>query len=116
MEETEENTRKWKEQESIPHERVMMFLACAIYYDFNMAAIMRFVGNNYTAAYRNVPKIMQYLHDGNVSEDVCKDVERIFTVGCPSYAKGHFSRNNFLQYKCLYYLYIIFSFPSLLGL
>ena len=90
---------KWKEQESIPHERVMMFLACAIYYDFNMAAIMRFVGNNYTAAYRNVPRTMQYLHEGNVSEDVCRDVERIFTVGCPSYAKGHFSRENFLQYK-----------------
>lgn len=76
-----------------------MFLACAIYYGFNMAAIMRFVGNNYTAAYCNVPQIIKYLHEGHVREDVCRDVERIFTIGYPLHAKGHFSRNNFLQYK-----------------
>ena len=53
---------KYKEQEFVPHERIMMFLEAAIYYDFNLAAVMRFVGNNYTAAYRNVSEIMQDLH------------------------------------------------------
>ena len=77
----------------------MMFLAAAIYYDFNMAAVMRFVVNNYTGAYRDVPQTMKYLYDSNVSEDVCSNVERIFTTGCPAYVSGHFSRENFLQYK-----------------
>lgn len=48
----------YKHQDIVPHERVMIFLAAVIYYEFNMASVMRFLGNNYTAAYRDVPEIL----------------------------------------------------------
>ena len=88
---------KYKEQEFVPHEQIIMFLTAAIYYDFNLAAVMQFVGNNYTTSYRNVPEIMQTLH-GVVDESVCKDIHRILTTGCPNHAYGHSTRENFLKY------------------
>ena len=73
---------KYAEQEYIMQERVIMFLAAAIYYNFHMGSIKLFLSNNYNAAYRNVPEIMNNIR-GIVDKDTCDDVEMIFTSGCP---------------------------------
>ena len=89
---------KYAEQEYIAQERVAMFLAAAIYYNFHMGSIMRFLSNNYTAAYRNVPEIMNNIR-GIVDKNTCDDIERIFTTGCPNKIAGHSSHKNFMDYK-----------------
>ena len=76
----------------------MMFLAAAIYYNFHMGSIMRFLSNNYTAVYRNVPEIMNNIR-GIVDKKTCDDVERIFTSGCPNKIAGHSSHKHFMDYK-----------------
>ena len=88
---------RYQEQEFIPHERIMMFLAAAIYYNFNMATVMRYIGNNYTAKYRDVPTIMNTIR-GILDDRVCNDVHRIITTGCPAKVSGHSRRENFLTY------------------
>ena len=45
-------------QEYVSHERIMLFLDAAIYYKFHMSSILRFLSNTYTAAYRDIPEIM----------------------------------------------------------
>ena len=63
-----------------------------------MGSIMRFLSNNYTAAYRNVPEIMNNIR-GIVDKNTCDDIERIFTTGCPNKIAGHSSHKNFMDYK-----------------
>ena len=59
---------------------------------------MRFLSNNYTADYRNVPEIMNNIR-GIVDKDTCDDVERNFTSGCPNKSSGHISHRNCMDYK-----------------
>ena len=59
---------------------------------------MRFISNNYTAAYRNVPEIMSTIR-GIVDNETCDNVERIFITGCPNIIAGHSTHTNFMEYK-----------------
>ena len=59
---------------------------------------MRFLGNNYTAAYRNVPEIMNTIR-GVVDTETYNNVERIFTTGFQSKIYGHGSHKINMDYK-----------------
>ena len=75
----------------------MMFLSADIYYDFHLGSIMRFLNNNYAAAYRNVPEIMNAIR-GIVCKETCDNLERIFTTCCPHIIAGHNTVKNLMDY------------------
>ena len=58
---------------------------------------MRYVGNNYTAEYRDVPTLLKKLED--IAPDYLKkQIKDLFEVGAPTKIMGHSSRENFLRY------------------
>lgn len=89
----------YKSHKSIPQDRVDWFTACAFFYNFDMPSVIRFVGGNYTASYRDVSTIIQQLKEcGNCDDHLLQEIQRVFTVGCPPEFVAESSQTNFLTY------------------
>ncbi|KAL7523685.1 hypothetical protein ACHAXR_000287, partial [Thalassiosira sp. AJA248-18] len=73
----------YAEQTHIKKERVRLMAACAVHYDLDFGLVLRFVGGEYSAEWRDVPAILAAV-DGHVSQEDKDDIERILTKGCPS--------------------------------
>lgn len=80
---------------SIPDVRVKQFLTCAIYYNFDLASVIRYTGGNYTASHLDVDNIVDKLRNLGFDETVLGDLHRSLTVGCPAYFNAESSLKNF---------------------
>ena len=67
--------KDYRSHQSIPEDKVQMFLACAIFYNFDLASVIRYTGGNYTAYHLDVNSILSTLKNVglpviNISRDL----------------------------------------------
>jgi hypothetical protein len=60
-------------------------LACLFYYNLNTSLLMRYLGNNYTGAYRDIHNIVNLLHNLKISPDLITKYTRVMLTGCPNH-------------------------------
>ena len=48
----------WASQIALKNEKAYAFLACLLYYNLSVTHTIRFLGNNYTGEYRDIPSIV----------------------------------------------------------
>ena len=87
----------WESQIKIPFSKKMKLLACAIYLDFNIPYLIRYLGGQYTGDDRDVRTIIDNI-TGIVHEETVSQMKRIFTVGSPTEFHGESSLDNFFDY------------------
>lgn len=88
---------KYDEYTEIPDSYLQQYTACAIYYDFHMGSVMRYMGNNYINAHIDVEEVEKRCR-GIVPDKVLDDLIRLFTFGSPAYINGESTRKNFYDY------------------
>ena len=89
--------KRWKDQTFISREKMKAFMACLFHYDMDTGLVMRYVGNNYTAAYRNVPEIISRIRP-MVDPYLIEHFERVMLCGCPTKFVAESSRENAMLY------------------
>jgi len=82
----------------IPNERKLQFLAAILHYNFHVASVIRYCGNNYTNSHINVPYLVSKLQH-IVPSSILTYIQRALTVGPPSFINGHNPRSTFLEYQ-----------------
>ena len=70
-------------QEQIDPKRVRLLAACAVHYNLDFGLVMRYLGGEYTAKWRDVDAILSAVEDIITPEDY-GHIKRILTVGCPA--------------------------------
>jgi len=88
---------EWESQKSIPFSKKIKLLSCAIYLDFDIPRIIRYLGGQYTGDDRNVTEIINYLQ-GIVPDETVTQIKNILTTGAPTVFHGESSVANFLDY------------------
>ena len=88
----------WESQTQIDERRVHLRLALLLHYNFDLAAVHRFVGGNHTAAHMDPDRILPLVKD-LLDEPTYNHLERILRFGCPAYLNAHCSRENYLKYR-----------------
>ena len=89
---------EWASQTEIPIERRKAMMACLLHYNLDVSLLMRFLGGNYTGAYRDVQSVAQFLLDNDIDDYLVHEYIRVMTVGCPRVMNADISRANALQY------------------
>jgi len=69
-----------------------------LHYDLSVALVIRFLGNNYTGAYRDIPAIVASLHAHGIADTLISHYSRVMTVGCPNHFNATTTRANALLY------------------
>ena len=72
-----------------------MFLACVLFYNFDLASVIRFTGGNYTASHLDVDAILHKLKEIGLQYDIFQHIMRALTIGCPAYFNAESSLDNF---------------------
>lgn len=88
----------WQTQEEIDDKRVDMRMACLFHYNFDLAAVQRFLGGEHVAAHRDPDVILPQV-EGLVPPKVYEDFERLLRFGAPAKYNEHGSREQFLEYR-----------------
>lgn len=88
---------EYASQKEIPTKKIQMFMACLFHYDLSLPNVMRYVGGNYTAAYRNITQMVEKMK-GLVDDDLLTLYIRSMTVGAPVHMNAESSRENALLY------------------
>ena len=73
--ELQEYDLDYASQTEIPDNRIKLFMACLFHFDLSVANVMRYVGKNYTGAYRNVEASVEKMR-GLINDDLLAHVER----------------------------------------
>lgn len=87
----------WEQQESIQVERSRAMLACLFHFNMDVSLLMRYLGNNYTAAHRNTTNIVEKIRP-HVDEYLLEHYIRVMTVGSPNTFNVETTRDNALRY------------------
>ena len=72
-----------------------MFLACAMFYNFDLASVIRYTGGNYTASHLDVDSVLHTLKNVGLPDDIFQHIKRSLTIGCPAYFNTESSDKNF---------------------
>jgi hypothetical protein len=84
----------WDKQQSLDRGKAYAFLTCLLHYNLSVASTIRFLGNNYTGAYRDIPSIVKSLHSHGIAETLISHYARVMTMGRPNHLNASTSRNN----------------------
>ena len=87
----------WSQQKTIPEERCKLFTACLIHFNGHVGDVIRYVGGNYTAEYRDVEKALAAVKPLLPKEDYL-DLKRCYEVGSPNKLVAEVSRDNSMLY------------------
>jgi hypothetical protein len=87
----------WSSQVNIAHNKVMAMMACLFHYDMDVSLLMRYLGTNYTASYRDVQRTVDTIKP-HVDPYLIPHFIRVMTVGCPNYFNYESSRANSVKY------------------
>ena len=68
-------------QASIPANKSDMFLVFVIHYNFDLPSVIRYMGENYTAASQDVEDIAGTLTSAGFDESVVNKIKRIVVIG-----------------------------------
>ena len=85
---------EYAKKKEIPADRLNMFLACLIHFDLDVANVMRYAGNNYTAGYRDVEGATARMRGLGIDEDLLTHYARIMLVGAPAHFVAEASRED----------------------
>ena len=88
---------QWADQLRIDKRKSIAMLACLFHYDLDVSLLMRYLGNNYTAAHRDVQQIVHTITP-HVEPYLIPHFIRVMTVGCPAVFNAESSRENSLNY------------------
>ena len=70
-------------QTKIDPDRVQLMTACAVHYNLDIGLVVRYLGGEYTASWRNIPEILAAA-EPYLSEEVHNHLHRVLTTGCPA--------------------------------
>ena len=73
----------WATQTCIPATKQYAMLACLFHYHLDTSSLFRYLGNNYTGAYRDVHSMLSTLHKFNISKELIRKYARVMLTGCP---------------------------------
>ena len=88
----------WASQTEIDPDRQVAFTAALLHYDNDVSLLMRYLGNNYTGEFRDIPRAVATLRQHNIPETLITQYERIMLLGCPNHFVAETSRDNALLY------------------
>ena len=88
----------WSTQTNLSKTWACAFLACLLHYDLSTVNVVRFLGNNYRGAYRDIKSITARLRNLGLEESLITQYTRVMTVGCPNHFLGLTMRANTLLY------------------
>ena len=88
----------WASQTMISRSKSYAFLACLLHFDLDTSMLMRYLGNNYTGAYRNTHKVIKTLRHYKINTNLIDQYMRVITIGCPNHVVAETSRANALHY------------------
>jgi hypothetical protein len=71
-------------------------MAYFLYYNLDTSLLMRYLGNNYTGAYRVIQDTVRILMHHNTPERLIHNYVRVMTTGCPAKFVGNSTRTNAL--------------------
>jgi hypothetical protein len=83
----------YENQKEISQERIDQADACLLHYGGEIGMLVRFLGGEYTAEYRDVEGILTAVKP-HVDERDYDDMKRILYEGCPFSLSKHFSKKN----------------------
>ena len=86
----------WATQTCIPTTKQYAMLACLFHYHLDTSSLFRYLGNNYTGAYRDVHSTLSTLHKFNVNKELIRKYARVMFTGCPNHFVAESSRANAL--------------------
>lgn len=93
-----EYNHDWNKQTSIDPLRQCALTAALFYFDLDVSMLMRYLGNNYTGAHRDVHGTIQKLQAYGIPADLIDKYRRVMLVGCPNHFVAETSRENALLY------------------
>jgi hypothetical protein len=75
---------EWHTQRTISPIKKAAMMACLLHYQLDTSLLMRFLGNNYTGAYRLVHDTVRVLYQHNTPDRLIRNYVRVMTTGCPA--------------------------------
>ena len=91
-----EYDQRWETQTEINLLRQDAMTACLLHYNLDTSLLMRYVGNNYTGAYREVDKVVNKLRYLKIDETLIDKYVRVMVTGCPNHFVAETTRANAL--------------------
>jgi hypothetical protein len=88
----------WAKQQLLNNDKAYAFLVCLLHYNLSVAMAIRFLGNNCTGAYPNIPSIVSSLWAHSIAESLISHYSQVMTVGCPNHLNASTLRDNALLY------------------
>jgi hypothetical protein len=89
---------EWNSHESLSDEKSYDYLTCLLHYNLSIAHMMRFLGNNYTGSYRDIPSIVASLQNHGISKTLLAHYSGILQVGCLNHFNACTMHENALLY------------------
>ena len=89
----------YADQVDIQRERVWKLTACAVYYNVNLGLVSRFLGGEYSVAWRDIDAILVAVHPHIFRTDF-EHIERILRTGCPAIFHGEKPAENKELFIC----------------
>ena len=88
----------FNEQKYIDPQQVQQFFEAALYYDFDIPVVVRFLGSNDTRKYRDTVVTLNEIRDTHYGKVAINDVKRTLEIGCPNKMIADSSHQNFLKF------------------
>ena len=85
--------KNWSTQTEISKNKSKAMLACLFHYNLDVSLLMRYLGQNYTAAHRDVQGIATQIMP-HVDPWLIPHVIQVMTGGCPNVLNAESSRAN----------------------
>jgi len=90
----------WADQTHIPPDKQYAMLACLFHYDLDTSLLMRYLGNNYTGAYREVSDVVSVLSSHKIDSILIDKYIQVMLTGCPNHFVAETTRANALLHWC----------------
>lgn len=89
--------KNWENQTEISSKKSLAMLACLFHYNLDVSLLMRYLGQNYTAAHRDVQHVVERISP-HVDSYLIPHFIRVMTAGCPNVMNAESTRENSVKY------------------
>ena len=88
----------WRDETVLNQDRLRMTTAALLFYDGDLASVVRYIGGPHVGAHRNSQAILAAIK-GIVSPDLVAELERLWTQGAPTVCNAYSSEENFQAFR-----------------
>jgi hypothetical protein len=88
----------WAAQDTLSANKAYAFLACLIHYNLSITHTIRFLRNNYTGKYHDIPSVVASLRTHGIAKTLIEHYSRVMTGGCPNHFNTTTTCKNVLLY------------------